>query len=334
MNRLLFTASLALFLQLSSVANAHFVWVVQNGETVQVHFSESAQSLEPELLKNVSTASVWSVVSGTQGGVKFLEIPLTLSEASLSGMMDPKSNAVVLSHNYGVVTKGDLTFLLKYLAKQHVSPLPGQWSAINDAEHLPLEITPSWSSRQLVLKVTWQGKPAAGIEVNVGGCGLENSLTTDPAGTVRCEPTTDGVLSVRAIMMEAEKGELNGEAYGAIRTYSTLTLPVIRPAMEVDPQRLAALPQGITSFGAAIVGTELYVYGGHFGDAHHYSDSGQSGELLQISLTAENAEWQSLAGGPKLTGLAMVEHGGKLYRIGRIYRKEQRRRGPKPLVAG
>jgi N-acetylneuraminic acid mutarotase len=58
------------------------------------------------------------------------------------------------------------------------------------------------------------------------------------------------------------------------------------------------------------------VYGGHFGEAHHYSEAGQSNELLRISLTAENAAWEFLPGGPKLTGLALVEHGGKLYRVG------------------
>jgi N-acetylneuraminic acid mutarotase len=109
---------------------------------------------------------------------------------------------------------------------------------------------------------------------------------------------------------------LNGEKYDSVRTYSTLTLPLTLPALESLTHNLPDLPKGITSFGAAVVGDALYVYGGHFGQAHHYSESGQSNEFRRISLTAEKAEWELLPGGPRLTGLALVEHGGKLYRVG------------------
>ena len=44
-------------------------------------------------------------------------------------------------------------------------------------------------------------------------------------------------------------------------------------------QQYAPLPQGITSFGAAILDDVLYVYGGHKGRAHHYHKSGQVNEL-------------------------------------------------------
>ena len=79
--------------------------------------------------------------------------------------------------------------------------------------------------------------------------------------------------------------------------------------------RLPDLPQALTSFGAAMLEGSLYVYGGHHGTPHHYSEAGQSGKLLQ--LDGKNPkEWKELAGGPKLQGLAMVAHGGKLYRAG------------------
>ncbi|MGH7128670.1 MAG: Kelch repeat-containing protein, partial [Planctomycetaceae bacterium] len=65
----------------------------------------------------------------------------------------------------------------------------------------------------------------------------------------------------------------------------------------------------------AVVGDGLYVYGGHYGRAHHYSREGQSGDFARLNLR-DPQEWESLPGGPKLTGLAMVAHDGKLYRIG------------------
>lgn len=301
---------------LSAAANAHFVWIVQTGSEVQIHFSESAESSEPDLLKNIVAAKAWSVVSGGRGGVKLTEIPLTLTESSLSGQIDPGSTAVVLSHNYGVVSKGDTPFLLRYFAKQHVSPLPGQWSAVKNEEHLPLEVTPSWNGREVVLTVTWKGQPAAGVEVKVGGCGIEETLVADAGGIVRCSPASSGTLSVRAKMVEASAGESDGKAYDSIRTYSTLTLPFTLPTVRPAAHSIPELPRAVTSFGAAIAGEYLYVYGGHFGDAHHYSDSGQSGEFRRVRLGSEKPEWESLPGGPKLTGLALVEYKGRLYRVG------------------
>lgn len=78
---------------------------------------------------------------------------------------------------------------------------------------------------------------------------------------------------------------------------------------------LTDLPRGITSFGAAVIGDWLYVYGGHFGRPHHYSNTSQSGELSRLNLRRP-ADWETIAKGPRLQGLAMVAHGGKLYRVG------------------
>ena len=78
---------------------------------------------------------------------------------------------------------------------------------------------------------------------------------------------------------------------------------------------LTDLPRGITSFGAAVIGDWLYVYGGHFGRPHHYSNTSQSDELSRLNLRRP-ADWETIAKGPRLQGLAMVAHGGKLYRVG------------------
>jgi len=78
---------------------------------------------------------------------------------------------------------------------------------------------------------------------------------------------------------------------------------------------LPDLPEAVTSFGGAILNDALYVYGGHTGYAHSYSTAEQGNTLLRLNLR-EAGEWESLAGGPKLQGLALVAHGGKLYRLG------------------
>lgn len=297
-------------------ANAHFVWVASEGGEVKVYFAESADAPEPDLLKNVADAKVWAVMSGNRGATSLVAVPLTMTDEKLSGPLDANAAAVVLAHDYGVVTKGDSTFLLRYFAKQHLSPLPGKWTAVNDTQHLPLEITPSWKNGRLALTVTWQGEPAGGVEVKASGCSIEGTLTTDESGTAWCAPQRDGILSVRAKYVDETKGELDGEIYNSVRTCSTLTFHVERPAATSITHAIPELPKGITSFGAAIAADKLYVYGGHFGQAHHYSQEGQSGEFRRISLTSSSPSWELLPSGPKLTGLALVENRGTLYRVG------------------
>lgn len=82
-----------------------------------------------------------------------------------------------------------------------------------------------------------------------------------------------------------------------------------------DVAEFPDLPLAITSFGADRAGDAIYVYGGHHGRAHHYSTAGQSGELLRLDLR-DGKKWEVVATGPKLQGLALIAHGGKLYRIG------------------
>ena len=76
------------------------------------------------------------------------------------------------------------------------------------------------------------------------------------------------------------------------------------------------IPQQVTSFGAAVVGDALYLYGGHTGAAHSYSNKEQGRRLWRLDLKNPKSKWESIAEGPPLQGLALVAHGGKLYRIG------------------
>ena len=84
----------------------------------------------------------------------------------------------------------------------------------------------------------------------------------------------------------------------------------------------ADLPRGITSFGAAVIGDWMYVYGGHFGRAHHYSNTNQSNQLIRLNLR-KPLRWETIATGPRLQGLAMIAHGGKLYRLGGFMAQNQ-----------
>jgi N-acetylneuraminic acid mutarotase len=75
------------------------------------------------------------------------------------------------------------------------------------------------------------------------------------------------------------------------------------------------LPVACSSFGAAVSGDSVYVYGGHSGRAHNYSTETTLGDFRRLNLK-QPEKWEELPGGPKLQGLALVAHGGKIYRIG------------------
>ena len=81
-------------------------------------------------------------------------------------------------------------------------------------------------------------------------------------------------------------------------------------------RNLTELPMGVTSFGAACIDGKAYLYGGHTGRPHSYSMDGISEKLLCLDLNSKGASWQEVSQGPKLQGLAMIAHGGALYRIG------------------
>ncbi len=87
------------------------------------------------------------------------------------------------------------------------------------------------------------------------------------------------------------------------------------PKTAAPPVQYAELTEGVTSFGAAVVGDAVYIYGGHRGGEHDYSADEQSDQFRRLRLVA-GAKWEDLPRGPKLQGLALVAHGGKLYRIG------------------
>lgn len=92
-------------------------------------------------------------------------------------------------------------------------------------------------------------------------------------------------------------------------------------AMAADAQ-LPQLPKGVTSFGAAVSGDDLYLYGGHWGAAHGYAAEDQSNEFLKLSLSNPKG-WEQLQSGPRVTGLALVAHGNKLYRVGGFQAKNK-----------
>jgi len=78
--------------------------------------------------------------------------------------------------------------------------------------------------------------------------------------------------------------------------------------------KVGELPFTLTSFGGASLGDYAYIYGGTMGTAHQYGKELQNDKLMRIPLAG--GEWETVASGPRLQGLALVAHGDQLYRIG------------------
>jgi hypothetical protein len=78
----------------------------------------------------------------------------------------------------------------------------------------------------------------------------------------------------------------------------------------------APLPLSLTSFGATKSGDTVFVYGGHTGDAHSYSDLEQSNQLLSLDLKNPQQEWKVCSESTRLQGLALVAYNNKIIRVG------------------
>jgi outer membrane protein assembly factor BamB len=75
------------------------------------------------------------------------------------------------------------------------------------------------------------------------------------------------------------------------------------------------LPVPVTSFGACVEGNALYVYGGHRGEAHVYSQETHALHFVRVRVD-EMDEWESLPFNRPLQGFGMAAHRGKIYVAG------------------
>ncbi|MBL8825568.1 MAG: hypothetical protein JNM18_01195 [Planctomycetaceae bacterium] len=97
----------------------------------------------------------------------------------------------------------------------------------------------------------------------------------------------------------------------------TSLLPIA--ATELARPTNATLPnlvEPIASFGAVVSGDQLYVYSGHKGKAHEHTKQNLSQHFRRLALTGSDATWQALPMGPALQSVALVAHGGYVYRVG------------------
>ncbi|WP_437911757.1 kelch-like protein [Sorangium sp. So ce302] len=87
-----------------------------------------------------------------------------------------------------------------------------------------------------------------------------------------------------------------------------LDLPRAQP-----PRRYPDLPEAVSSFGAALADDTIYTYGGNLGGG--FAAEHQSTGFRRLSL-AQGGAWEDLGAVEHLESIALVAHGGFIYRIG------------------
>lgn len=302
----------------AAAAPAHFIWIVPGAPadgkaTAQVIFSDSLRPDGPELLARIKQTELFArSADGKTAPVKWTD-----GKDAYHVKASEKGPSVVGGVcRYGLFQRGEAPpFLLMYYPKALLAaPAHGTPLFQQAADRLPLEIVPAKDAGTFV--VLWQGKPLAGADVVILVPGKDKDVErkTDKQGAFTLELAGKGVYGMRVRHTEAKEGEHDGKPYKEVRHHATLAFEhgEARPgkAPEYPP-----LPQAVSSLGAAVADGWLYVYGGHSGQAHHYSTETVVGTFRRLKLSDPKG-WEDLPSGPGLQGLALVAHGGKLYRLG------------------
>ncbi|MFO1020947.1 MAG: DUF4198 domain-containing protein, partial [Planctomycetales bacterium] len=323
----------------SSVVRAHFLWLTPSntsgkiaaadGHTVLAHFSESPSDPEPELAARIADLKIRRPQD---------DKPLTLKKVEDGLLVDrdmEDTPVVFAEQNFGVMSRGKDTFRLQYHAKALLNRDATKLNAIPETSPLLFDAFPNVQGSEVTVECRWNGKPLPNAEVTtvIGDSDKAEKSKTDDAGIVRVKGQPNQLLALRVKHVEPKSGSIDGKAYSEVRHYLTLTFVVpenstaASPAPDSKPAETVAkkpvkletpypqMVQGVTSFGAAIVGDKLYVFGGNIGKAHDYYVGAQVGTFRELSLQP-NSTWKELPSSTPLQGVSLVPYKGKLYRVG------------------
>ncbi|MCR9199875.1 MAG: hypothetical protein NXI04_14665 [Planctomycetaceae bacterium] len=306
-------ATFVFALTLPSFVFAHFIWLVPgaDGEPTMVCFGEDAADQSVEFLPRLKGMQVQTVASDGQA----TPVELTWSKESLTMPSAGKGQILLATHDLGVMDRADSVFRLKYYAKAGPDVTAAAWKKTRTAQHTALDLVPLYRNGKVRIRVLFAGQPAPDAQVKASGPNLDFEGQTNAKGMVTLPAASGGLYSIRARHVQSAGGELDGRTYGETRHYVTVALKVPRDTETADSAaRLDDIPEPVTSFGAAVLGDAVYMYGGHMGGAHSYSKAEQNNQLSKLNL--KTGKWATCVEGPHLQGLALVPSGNRLFRIG------------------
>jgi len=296
---------------------AHFPWLIRTEDgKAALFFGESVTDRTYKLPKSVAEAEIKLV--DTEGKTTQLEVAPLESEqfvGLVSKSEVPHDQSLSTNVVFGIYQGMKLTYYASNIGK--LSDTVPTVKSETDLTVIPVD-----TASGIDVFVRWKGKPLANADVTLF-CHEgeeEGKATTDENGKVSFtdQQVEPGLNAVMVGYQVDAAGSLNEKSYTKESHYATVTFndPETAAAPAKDTLTLAPLPFPITSFGAANIGTKLYVYGGHTGDAHAYVKDDQNNKLLVLDLASEKPEWTELSTNERLQGLGMVAYKNEVIILG------------------
>ena len=198
-------------------ARAHFLFLhmVQGDDPrIELHFAESAWdfSSDSRMVGLIATTSSWDA--------KGEPIEFDLKRHAMVAPLPKGMDSATSAFTYGLMSRGT-TFLLEYRAKGVSGIKAAARPSDLDAEIIAVPD----GAGNLRLTVLFRGKPAPGAEIIVPLSGaMTRTMATDEAGQLVIPMPKTPIFSIRAMVAESKDGVHDGEAYGEVRYYTTLTV--------------------------------------------------------------------------------------------------------------
>jgi hypothetical protein len=314
-----------LVLAVASQAQAHFIWLkseTADGKSQAIlFFGEDAQDEAYHLPERLVNTTIWArAASGDRAEVATEQVE-TDDRIGLVGPVAAAAPFVLeTTKQYGIYGGS----LLTYYAKHVHAESNDQLASMGPSPKLKLDAVPRAVGDNVELTVLWNGQPQAGAAVSVVAEGESEEYTTDDAGKVILESPAAGLIAVRTNVIDKDAaGSLGDEKYTSGAHYATLTFDWSRgsrvegrgPEAASRQSAIPPLPEPVSSFGGAVCDGWLYVYSGHTGTEHDHSAANLSQHFRRVRLDGSGG-WEELPMETPLQGLALVDHRGKLYRVG------------------
>jgi Kelch motif len=315
-------AALATALLAPQAVWAHFIWikvepVEKPGATkIQAFFNEEPEP-DSKFVKYVSDIRLT-----VDGQTTPSELAAATRDAAWVGKPPAEVDA---ERDLGVKTKGDKTYRLYYTARAQTEPVGEKVKEHGDKLRVRLVKTDGKPQ----VEVLFNGKPVDKARIKVyPASGEPTELATDEQGRATVENLDDGKAALWANFIDRTPGEKDGKAFTETHYYATLTYTPAAKALggrsAIDATRIATFPKpAVNSFGGAVLGKWLYVYGGHVGKTHTYSEETTAKHFRRLNLE-DRTTWEELPIQQDLQGLALVSDGKYLYRIGGMVAKNKK----------
>jgi hypothetical protein len=293
---------------LATVAQAHFTFILPlpGDEAAEMILGETLSSRDT--VNPALAAGAQLYLRNSHGTVTNLKMEQDGHRFVLA-LPGTGDRVVYGSANLGVASRGKDTtpHLLLYYPKTILGNAFTPATIIGGDQ--VVEMTPQGKPGHMSLRLLVRGEPLAGAEITVLlPDGQQQKAKTDASG-VAGPFHQHGRYGAWARFWENKTGEQAGKRYEQTRHYAMLVFDSL-----AQPEAVTSLPEKTSSFGAAVEGDWLYVYGGHIAQTHSYSQASVSGQFSRRKLAG--GDWERLPAATPLQGLNLAAHAGKVCRVG------------------